>query len=739
MAGEPETAADRPESAIEVTLDVKEVWFDAQEELETDKPEVSAPGEPVGAAQAEAEAPPCADPLAESPAKSSPTSSFGEMVSQGVKMVSQALGADTTDSEAARDAQAQAQARCELVHQKARLDRAAAELAARERALKEREEAVGRREAHVEIRVKQAAEKVQALVPQQAALREWEARVKRAAEQRERDMVGQETALMEWHRDIERRTAEVGVREQQSEAREGEVVRREEQAETREALVAQREVEAAHQHQMVARRAADVEADAAAKADDVTTRALEVQAKSNELEDTKLRLEERHLKLEDDTKALEAARRELSNSAAAAAAAAAAATGGGGALVATGGADVAAAAAPPVVSWPCLMPKLGCVGYHVQQGTTAAAFQKVIDDIGEFANLPAERFVPATVAAGVAPTDGRPTAPLHSYPLVILFIKVRSSSAPHARPIPWQSRIPTRIPCGTHPHTRTHARMACLMPLQVAGSRLSEGVIHADEVARCRAVVAPGGRLLLATINAGHNAGVAKELPADCPRREMIDGLLHFSYVSGCPPKRPHGLSRTSKLTETAMHELGALLPAPPPKYAMTVATAPAAPRPPRAREDSYNCLFPWLNSRCFFPPPHPPSRCLCPPPSSRGSAPGRLRGGQTPPRRRSTRRRGRRRRRRCGRAPRGSACQWRSRSRSSRRRRSEVGACSAVASPAATAAIGSCRTSVPSERLRGFMSVPRRCTFFSSAYRSGQCGLCTLVCVRLTFRLVGV
>ena len=55
--------------------------------------------------------------------------------------------------------------------------------------------------------------------------------------------------------------------------------------------------------------------------------------------------------------------------------------------------------------------------------------RKVIDDIGEFANLPKERYVPAMVAAGVN-ADGQPTAPLHSYPLVILFIKVDKLRGP---------------------------------------------------------------------------------------------------------------------------------------------------------------------------------------------------------------------------------------------------------------------------------------------------------------------
>lgn len=519
MTGEPsemesaETAG--ASSTRDVRLEVKEVWFDANEELEADKP----PAEPTTSEPS--------DPL-------------------------------KAELDATREAHAQT--RWDLEQLKMTIKD-------QKEDVESREAAVTKREKNVEQMMKRASAETRAAALTQA----------RAAEldQREKDLVQREEVVERWLKRLESKEIELSEKERLSERtkrlaqhtvedlkqrikdREEAVLRREaaaesslRQAETREALAARQEAEAESKRQQVARRECDTDL----KSEEVTARAREVQAKNDALEDLRLRLEDQYLKEKKELEAREAHVKEML--------ATAAVTTGGGAL-ATGGADVAA----PIVSWPDLKPKLGCVGYHVQKGTTPSAFQKVIDDIGEHAGLPKERYVSA-----------QPGAPLHSYPLVILFIKV-------------------------------------------AGSRLSEGVIHGDEVERCRAVVAPGGKLLIATINAGHNPGVAKELPADCPRREMIDGLLHFSYVSGCPPKRPHELSKTSKLTETAMAELSLVLPKLPPKHEMTVATVQVARSDDKMRDSCK--LFSWLTPMKSDRSPRPSKEAQVRPSSQKlGAAP---------------------------------------------------------------------------------------------------------------------
>ena len=133
--------------------------------------------------------------------------------------------------------------------------------------------------------------------------------------------------------------------------------------------------------------------------------------------------------------------------------------------------------------------------YHVQGGTTAAKFERVIDDVRDRSGIPTEWFVSAE--------------PEHTYPLVLLFVKP-------------------------------------------SGPRLADGVVKYEEVEVCRKMVAPGGSLFICTMRAGNDPQAAKSLPAGCP---PVEGLLDFCYISG-DARKPHTLNQASNMNDRSTREL---------------------------------------------------------------------------------------------------------------------------------------------------------------------------------------
>jgi len=118
--------------------------------------------------------------------------------------------------------------------------------------------------------------------------------------------------------------------------------------------------------------------------------------------------------------------------------------------------------------------------YHVQAGgMKGERFSKLVSSVQELSGLPADRFVDAQ--------DGQ------QYPLVLLF-------------------------------------------LSAGGPRLVE-VLRDDEARRCRAMVAPGGQLVLVPFRMGLNPQSAMAAP------NGIDALVEFSYTADIGGTQPHVLN----------------------------------------------------------------------------------------------------------------------------------------------------------------------------------------------------